>query len=88
MEKQIEEIGQKKIELTKKYSTEIENIKYGLKLLEMDEIPDAVKKALMKEIEYSFGQKWISYKTAMDNLDAEMPKQYRQCGVEKKLIWI
>ena len=43
MEKQIEEIGQKKIELTKKYNTEIENMKNGLKQLEIDEIPDAAR---------------------------------------------
>lgn len=75
MEK-INEIDNKKIELTKKYNDEIQNIKNGLKLLEIDEIPDAVRTALMKEIEYSFGQKWIYYKTAMDKLEAEMPKKY------------
>ena len=71
MEK-IEEIDDKKIELTKKYNVEIQNIKNGLKMLEIDEIPDAVRTAIVKEIEYSFGQKWIYYKTAIDKLDNEI----------------
>ena len=72
----MDEIDNKRIELTKKHNEEIEYIKNGIKQMKIEELPQQFQEALMKEIEYSFNEKLKYYKTAMDKLDAEMPKKF------------
>ena len=76
MNTQIDEIEDKKNELTKKFNAEIHYINEGLKLVEIDEIPDAVRKSILAEIEYGFNEKWKMYREAMKKLDGQMPDKY------------
>ena len=72
----MDEIDNKRIELTKKHSEEIEYIKNGIKMLLLDEIIPSVREAILEEIRYSFQEKWKMYRKEMEKLDAEMPKKY------------
>ena len=53
---QLDNIEEKRNELTKKFNAEIHYINEGLKLIEIDEIPDAVTKSILAEIEYGFNE--------------------------------
>jgi flagellar motor component MotA len=66
------EIENKKIELTKKHNEEIEYIKNGIKLLLLDEIIPSIREAIMREIRYSFEEKWKMYRKAMEKIDNEI----------------
>ena len=72
----MDEIDNKRIELTKKHNEEIEYIKNGIKMLLLDEIIPSVREAIMAEIRYSFQEKWKMYLEAMDKLDKEMPEKH------------
>ena len=72
----MDEIDNKRIELTKKHNEEIEYIKNGIKMLLLDEIIPSVRVAILAEIRYSFQEKWKMYLEAMDKLDKEMPEKY------------
>jgi hypothetical protein len=72
MKKHLDEIEEKRNDLTRKFNSEIYNISEGLKKLQIDEIPDAVRTVIIAEIEYSFDEKWKMYRKAMDKLDAEI----------------
>jgi hypothetical protein len=41
-------------------------------MLKLDEVPDAVRKALYDEITYSFTEKWNYYRKEMQKLDDEI----------------
>ena len=72
----MDEIDNKRIELTKKHNEEIEYIKNGIKMLLLDEIIPSVREAILAEIRYSFQEKWKMYREAMDKLDKELPENY------------
>ena len=72
----MDEIDNKRIELTEKHNEEIEYIKNGIKMLLLDEIIPSVREAILAEIRYSFQGKWKMYREAMDKLDKEMPEKY------------
>jgi hypothetical protein len=72
----MDEIDNKRIELTKKHNEEIEYIKNGVKMLLLDEIIPSVREAILEEIRYSFQEKWKMYRKEMEKLDKEMPKKY------------
>jgi hypothetical protein len=72
----MDEIDNKRTELTKKHNEEIEYIKNGIKMLLLDEIIPSVREAILEEIRYSFQEKWKMYQEAMKKLDKEMPKKY------------
>jgi flagellar motor component MotA len=76
MEKQMDEIELKRIELTQKHNQEIEYIKTGIKMLLIDEIIPSIREAILEEIRYSFQEKWKLYRKEMEKLDKEMPKKY------------
>ena len=76
MEKLLDSIEEKRNELTKKHNAEIEYIKNGLKMLEIDELPEAVRQGILNEINYSFVEKWKCHKKAMATLDEQMPDKY------------
>ena len=76
MNTQIDEIEDKKNELTKKFHAEIHYINEGLKLVEIDEISYAVKESILAEIEYGFNEKWKMYQKAMRKSDKQMPDKY------------
>ena len=76
MDKQLDNIEDKKNELTKKINAEIHYINEGLKLVEVDEIPDAVRRSILAEIEYGFKKKWKMCRKAMKKLDEQMPDKY------------
>jgi uncharacterized Fe-S cluster-containing MiaB family protein len=72
MEQIINEIDNKRTEITKKYDDDINILKNGLLLLENDEIPQAVRDAIFKDIETNFFEKWTLYKLNMKQLDDRM----------------
>ena len=72
----MDEIDNKRIELTKKHNEEIEYIKNGIKMLLLDEIIPSVREAILAEIRYSFQEKWKMYREVMDKLDKELPEKY------------
>ena len=76
MEKQLDNIEEKRNELTKKFNAEIHYINEGLKLVGIDEIPEAVRQVIIAEIKYGFEEKWKCYKKAMARLDEQMPDKY------------
>jgi hypothetical protein len=66
------EIENEKIELTKKHNEEIEYIKNGIKMLLLDEIIPSIREAIMREIRYSFEEKWKMYRKGMEKIDNEI----------------
>ena len=45
---------------------------------QIDEIPYAVRKSILAEIEYGFNEKWKMYRKAIKKLDEQMPDKYYQ----------
>lgn len=74
--KQLDNIEEKRNEITKKLNAEIHYNNEGLKLVEIDEISYAVKKSILAEIEYGFNEKWKMYQKAMRKSDKQMPDKY------------
>jgi hypothetical protein len=72
MEKQIDEIELKRLRLIQSHNQEMSDIKIGIQMLKIDEVPDAVRNALLDEIEYSFNEKWKYYRKKMADLDNEI----------------
>ena len=70
--KQIDEIDCKRTELTRKHNIEMDNIKEGIKQMKIEELPQQFQEALMKEIRYSFDEKWKMYRKEMEKLDIEI----------------
>ena len=58
--------------LIQSHNTEMSEIKNGIQMLKIDEVPDAVRTAILDEIQYSFNEKWNYYRKKMDNLDNEI----------------
>ena len=48
------------------------DIQIGIQMLKIDEVPDAVRTALLNEINYSFTEKWNYYRKEMQKLDDEI----------------
>ena len=72
MEKQIDEIELKRLRLIQSHNQEMSDIKIGIQMLKIDEVPDAVRTALLDEIQYSFNEKWNYYRKEMQKLDDEI----------------
>ena len=72
MEKQIDEIELKRLRLIQSHNQEMSDIKIGIQMLKIDEVPDAVRTALLDEIQYSFNEKWKYYRKEMEKLDDEI----------------
>ena len=72
MEKQIDEIELKRLHLIQKHNKEMTDIQIGIQMLKIDEVPDAVRTALLNEINYSFTEKWNYYRKEMQKLDGEI----------------
>ena len=72
MEKQIDEIELKRLHLIQKHNKEMTDIQIGIQMLKVDEVPDAVRTALLDEINYSFTEKWNYYRKEMQKLDGEI----------------
>ena len=79
MEKKIDEIELKRLRLIQSHNQEMSDIKIGIQMLKIDEVPDAVRTALLDEIQYSFNEKRKYYRKEMEKLDDEineMKKNY------------
>ena len=64
-------------------------IKNGIQMLKIDEVPDAVRTAILDEIQYSFNEKWNYYRKKMDNLDNEineLKRNYQKNNIKNNLI--
>lgn len=72
MEKQLNEIAEKRNEVTKQFHKEINYIDEGLKSLGMDEIPEAMRQVIVAEIKYGFEEKWKMYNKMMHKFNAEL----------------
>ena len=72
MEKKIDEIELKRLRLIQSHNQEMSDIKIGIQMLKIDEVPDAVRTALLDEISYSFNEKWKYYRKEMEKLDDEI----------------
>ena len=72
MEKQIDEIELKRLRLIQSHNQEMTDIQIGIQMLKIDEVPDAVRTALLDEINYSFTEKWNYYRKEMQKLDDEI----------------
>ena len=72
MEKKIDEIELKRLRLIQSHNQEMSDIKIGIQMLRIDEVPDAVRTALLDEINYSFTEKWNYYRKEMQKLDDEI----------------
>ena len=72
MNTQIDEIELKRLRLIQKHNSEMSDIQIGIQMLKLDEVPDAVRKALYDEITYSFTEKWNYYRKEMQKLDDEI----------------
>ena len=72
MEKQIDEIELKRLRLIQSHNQEMTDIQIGIQMLKIDEVPDAVRTALLNEINYSFTEKWNYYRKEMQKLDGEI----------------
>ena len=53
------------------------DIKIGIQMLKIDEVPDAVRTALLDEIQYSFNEKRKYYRKEMEKLDDEINEMKR-----------
>jgi hypothetical protein len=72
MEKKIDELELKRLRLIQSHNQEMSDIKIGIQMLKIDEVPEAVRNALLDEIEYSFNEKWKYYRKKMADLDNEI----------------
>ena len=72
MEKKIDEIELKRLRLIQSHNQEMSDIKTGIQMLKIDEVRDAVRTALLDEINYSFTEKWNYYRKEMQKLDDEI----------------
>ena len=72
MEKKIDEVELKRSRLIQSHNQEMSDIKIGIQMLKLDEVPDAVRTALLDEINYSFTEKWNYYRKEMQKLDDEI----------------
>ena len=72
MEKKIDEIELKRLRLIQSHNQEMSDIKIGIQMLKIDEVRDAVRTALLDEINYSFTEKWNYYRKEMQKLDDEI----------------
>ena len=72
MEKKIDEIELKRLRLIQSHNQEMSDIKIGIQMLRIDEVPDAVRTALLDEINYSFTEKWNYYRKEMQKLNDEI----------------
>ena len=72
MEKKVDEIELKRLRLIQKHNQEMSNIKIGIQMLKIDEVPESVRNALLDEISYSFNEKWKYYREEMEKLDDEI----------------
>ena len=72
MEKKIDEIELKRLRLIQSHNQEMSDIKIGIQMLKIDEVPEAVRTALLDEIQYSFNEKWNYYRKEMQKLDDEI----------------
>ena len=70
--KKIDEIELKRLRLIQSHNQEMSDIKIGIQMLKIDEVPDAVRTALSDEINYSFTEKWNYYRKEMQKLDDEI----------------
>ena len=70
--KQIDEIELKRLRLIQKHNQEMSDIQIGIQMLKLDEIPDAVRTALLDEINYSFLEKWNYYRKEIQKIDDEI----------------
>ena len=61
MKKRIDEIKLKNLQLIQSHNQEMSDIQIGIQMLKIDEVPDAVRTALLDEINYSFTEKWNYY---------------------------
>ena len=77
MEKKIDEIELKRLRLIQSHNQEMSDIKIGIQMLKIDEVPDAVRTALLDEISYSFNEKWKYYRKEMEKLDDEINEMKR-----------
>ena len=78
MEKKIDEIELKRLRLIQSHNQEMSDIKIGIQMLGIDEVPDAVRTALLNEINYSFTEKWNYYRKEMQKLDDEI-NELKKC---------
>ena len=72
MEKKIDEIELKRLRLAQSHNQEMSDIKIGIQMLRIDEVPDGVRTVLLDEINYSFTEKWNYYRKEMQKLDDEI----------------
>ena len=72
MEKKIDEIELKRLRLIQSHNQEMSDIKIGIQMLKIDEVRDAVRTALLDEINYSFTEKWNYHRKEMQKLDDEI----------------
>ena len=72
MNTQIDEIELKRLRLIPKHNSEMSDIQIGIQMLKLDEVPNAVRKALYDEITYSFTEKRNYYRKEMQKLDDEI----------------
>ena len=72
MEKQIDEIELRRLQLIQKHNHEMSEINIGIQMLKIDEVPDAVRTVILDEISYSFNEKCNYYRKEMEKLDNEI----------------
>ena len=77
MEKKIDEIELKRLRLIQKHNQEMSDIKIGIQMLKIDEVPESVRNTLLDEIQYSFNEKWNYYRKEMEKLDNEINEMKR-----------
>ena len=77
MENKIDEIELKRLRLIQKHNQEMSDIKIGVQMLKIDEVPESVRTALLDEIQYSFNEKWKYYRKEMEKLDNEINEMKR-----------
>ena len=77
MENKIDEIELKRLRLIQSHNQEMSDIKIGIQMLKIDEVPDAVRTALLDEIQYSFNEKRKYYRKEMEKLDDEINEMKR-----------
>ena len=72
MEKKMDEVELKRSRMIQSHNQEMSDIKIGIQMLRIDEVPDAVRTALLDEINYSFTEKWNYYRKEMQKLNDEI----------------
>ena len=72
MEKKLDKIELRRLQLIQSHNQEMSDIKIGIQMLKLDEVVESVRNALLNEIEYSFNEKWKYYRKKMADLDNEI----------------